>query len=112
MKKYGLFLLLLVWTFLMTACGEEGTTFEAVVLEIRDGSYYLVEPVAGSLELSSADRIVVYTGDLSSADAWPSEGEVEVGDVIEITYSGEIMETDPAQLGEVYGVKVIEKAAD
>ena len=46
MKKYGLFVLLLVWTFMMTACGEEGTTFEAVVLEIRDGSYYLVEPVA------------------------------------------------------------------
>ena len=105
MKKYGLFVLLLVWTFMMTACGEEGTTFEAVVLEIRDGSYYLVEP-------SSADRIVVYTGDLSSADAWPSEGEAEVGDVIEITYSGEIMETDPAQLGEVYRVKVVEKAAD
>ena len=78
---------------------------------VRKG-LYLKQSVEGSLELSSSDRIVVYTGDLSSADAWSSEGEAEVGDLIEITYSGDIMETDPAQLGEVYRVKVVEKAAD
>ena len=35
--------------------------------------------------------------------------EPEIGDVIEIEYAGEILETYPAQIADVYGIKVIEK---
>lgn len=76
--------------------------FQAEILEIHDGNY-LVKPVEGSWELSSADRIEV-----PIRNVHPSP-EPEIGDVIEIEYAGEILETYPAQIADVYGIKVIEK---
>lgn len=74
--------------------------FEATVLEIND-NYYLVEPVEGSQELNSANRIEV---PIPNPDSTLSP---EVGDIIKITYNGDIMETYPAQLGEVYNIRII-----
>ena len=81
---------------------EAHQVFQAEILEIHDGNY-LVKPVEGSWELSSADRIEV-----SIRNVHPSP-EPEIGDVIEIEYAGEILETYPAQIANVYGIKVIEK---
>ena len=75
------------------------SVFQAVILEVRDSSY-LVEPVEGSPELRSSDRIEVKMEHLD-----PSL-EPEVGDVIEIIHSGEIMESDPARLQDVYSIHV------
>lgn len=74
--------------------------FQAKILEIFDGSY-LVEPVEGSPELRSSDRITVSIKHLDSSL------EPEVGDIIEIIHSGEIMESDPARLQDVYSIRVI-----
>ena len=73
--------------------------FQAKILEIFD-SYYLVEPVEGSPELRSSDRIEVKMEHLDSSL------EPEVGDIIEIIHSGEIMESDPARLQDVYSIRV------
>ena len=81
---------------------EAHQVFQAEILEIYDGNY-LVKPVEGSWELSSADRIEV-----PIRNVHPSP-EPEIGDVIEIEYAGEILETYPAQIADVYGIKVIEK---
>lgn len=81
---------------------EAHQVFQAEILEIHNGKY-LVKPVEGSWELSSADRIEV-----SIRNVHPSP-EPEIGDVIEIEYAGEILETYPAQIADVYGIKVIEK---
>ena len=81
---------------------EAHQVFQAEILEIHDGNY-LVKPVEGSRELSSADRIEV-----PIRNVHPSP-EPEIGDVIEIEYAGEILETYPAQIADVYGIKVIEK---
>ena len=78
-------------------------TFEATVLETKD-NYCLVEPVEGSMELNSADRIEVQIQNLDSSS------QPEAGDIIEITYSGDITETYPAQLGEIYSIKITQKA--
>ena len=78
---------------------EAHQVFQAEILEIYDGNY-LVKPVEGSWELSSADRIEVPT-----KNAHPSP-EPEIGDVIEIEYSGEILETYPARIADVYSIKV------
>ena len=75
------------------------SVFQAVILEVRDSSY-LVEPVEGSPELRSSDRIEVKMEHLD-----PSL-EPEVGDIIEIVHSGEIMESDPARLQDVYSIHV------
>ena len=51
--------------------------------------------------MSSADRIEV-----PIRNAHPSQ-EPEIGDVIEIEYSGEILETYPARIADVYSIKVV-----
>lgn len=79
---------------------EAHQVFQAEILEIYD-SNYLVKPVEGSWELSSADRIEV-----PIRNAHPSQ-EPEIGDVIEIEYSGEILETYPARIADVYSIKVV-----
>ena len=78
------------------------SVFQAEILGIFD-SYYLVEPVEGSPELRSSDRIEVKMEHLD-----PSL-EPEVGDIIEIIHSGEIMESDPARLQDVYSIRVAEE---
>ena len=80
--------------------GSIDAVFQAVILEIFD-NYYLVEPVEGSPELRSSDRIEVKMKHLDSSL------EPEVGDIIEIIHSGEIMESDPARLQDVYSIRVI-----
>ena len=70
---------------------EAHQVFQAEILEIHDGNY-LVKPVEGSWELSSADRIEV-----PIRNVHPSP-EPEIGDVIEIEYAGEILETYPCLL--------------
>ena len=81
---------------------EAHQVFRAEILEIHDG-HYLVKPVEGSWELNSADRIEV-----PIRNAHPSP-EPEIGDMIEIEYSGEILETYPARIADVYGIKVIKE---
>ena len=80
--------------------GSIDAVFQAKILEIFDGSY-LVEPLEGSLELRSSDRITV------SMKYLDSSLEPEVGDIIEIIHSGEIMESNPARLQDVYSIRVI-----
>ena len=79
---------------------EAHQVFQAEILEIHNGNY-LVKPVEGSWELSSADRIEV-----PIRNVHPSQ-EPEIGDVIEIEYSGEILETYPARIADVYSIKVV-----
>lgn len=75
-------------------------TFQAIVLECSETSI-LAEPVEGSTELNSADQFSVPN----------TEGiQFQTGDVIEIAYDGSILETYPAQLGEVYSITLIEQA--
>ena len=82
---------------------EAHQVFQAEILEIH-GGHYLVKPVEGSWELNSADRIEVPV-----RNAHPSP-EPEIGDVIEIEYSGEILETYPARIADIYGIKIIKEA--
>lgn len=82
----------------IVVCGI-GAVFQAKILDIGEGSY-LVEPVEESPELKSSDQITVPITHLDSSL------EPEVGDVIEIFYNGEIMETYPARLAEIYHIRI------
>ncbi len=113
MKKRLLLILVMSLILTVAACGTSGggrepnvagdetATFQAVVLEIHDG-YYLVEPVEGSAELNSADRITIPMTDMDSPT------EPEVGNILEIEYDGSIEESYPAQIMNVYSIHVIE----
>lgn len=113
MKKQLLLILTMCVLLAVTACGTSGggeepeagvnekATFQGTILEIH-GDSYLVEPVDGSAELNSADRITV-----PMANMKPSP-EPEVGDVLEIEYDGSIAESYPAQIANVYKISVVE----
>ena len=112
MRKQLLLILTLSLILAVTACrtsssresevDENGKAiFQATILEIRDG-YYIVEPVDGSTELNSADQITVPMINMN-----PSP-EPEVGDVLEIEYDGSIAESYPAQITNVYSIRIVE----
>ncbi|MBO4950610.1 MAG: hypothetical protein J6E38_06295 [Clostridia bacterium] len=82
---------------------NESWTFQAILVDFYDG-FYLVEPLEDSYEGSVANQIEVPIKKLD-----PSL-EPEVGDTIEITHSGVIMEVNLSRLREVYSIKVIEEA--
>ncbi len=80
--------------------------FQAEIVEIND-SRMVVEPVEGSSELNSADRIVIFSTSVKSSAG--TLAEPKVGDLVEIEHNGTIMESYPAQLGEVYGITLLEE---
>ncbi|MCD8050170.1 MAG: YobA family protein [Clostridiales bacterium] len=105
MKRFLSLFLTLAVLFSLSACGGETAdrvTFRATILE-ADESGFLVEPVAGSAELNSSDRIVV------PVTAMESSPEPEVGDTLEIVYDGDIAESYPAQITAVYSIRVVEE---
>lgn len=107
MKRFLSLFLAFAVLFSLSACGSETTdsaTFQATILE-ADENGFLVEPVAGSEELNSADRIVV------PMTAMESSPEPEIGDTLEIVYDGDIAESYPAQINTVYSIRVVEEGS-
>lgn len=104
MKKILSFLLAILCLFALCACKEEEhtdeCTFQATVLEVHQ-TYLLVEPAEGSWERSSADQITI---SLQEKTSWPTP---QVGDVVNVFYNGELMETYPAHIGKLYRVEII-----
>ena len=89
----------------LMACNSESNqaTFEAAVLE-ADADYLLVEPVDGSVELNSADRIAISIRDAKLI------GIPKVDSLIRIVYGGTIQESYPAQIDGVESIEVIGEA--
>lgn len=81
--------------------GLSSSVLHATVLEIHDG-YFLVEPVEGSWELASSDRIKIPMKNME-----PSP-EPKVGDILEIEYDGQLQETYPARISNPYSIKIAE----
>lgn len=73
-----------------TVTAAKAVSFEATILEVYDGSV-MVQPVEGSSELRSADKITFGTKNLDDIGH-------AVGDRVKIYYGGEIMESYPAQI--------------
>lgn len=77
----------------------ETVIFQATVIEVAIHSI-LVRPIDDSLELDSADQFRIPNKE---------QLELQIGDLVEITYNGEILESYPAQLGEVYKITLLEQ---
>lgn len=77
----------------------ETLTFQATVMEVTTHSI-LVKPIDGSPELNTADEFTIPNKE---------QLEVQVGALLEITYNGAVLESYPAQLGEIYDITVIKQ---
>ena len=66
----------------------ETVTFQATVIEVT-GNSILVEPIEGSSELSSSDQFSIPNKDGL---------ELQTGNIIEIEYNGDILESHPVPL--------------
>lgn len=121
MKRYMALIFLLVCIFVLAGCADRGkditsettetkTYFKATVLEISD-AYLLVKPFEDTLESKSADQIRVSTADIGEALSLNYLAEASVGDIIEIGYHGNIAESYPAQISNIYEIKLITKEA-
>lgn len=78
---------------LLVSCGIKQTqtyTFEAEIVEVRESDFV----------------IKAESSDISLPQSYFPEGKL--GDTIEVTFDGTIMESYPMQLGKIYGVKVVE----
>lgn len=84
---------------LADGCPGEEAEFEARVIQVNENSL-LIEPSEGEEEFRSSDQISVSADDAGKLD-------LKEGDVIRVTYNGEIMETYPARLGEVYSIEAV-----
>ncbi len=111
-----LLLLLLAGLLVLTLLGctasekEEETSFTGTILE-KTESGLLVEPKEGSAELNSADKISVSLKDavlLNSQGEEISLDDFEVGKEVEITYTGGIAESYPAQIHNCLKVKLLD----
>lgn len=80
----------------------QAAVLRAMVLEVHDGYGIQVQPLEGEDEARSSDRIDVA---LSALEQVP---QIQVGDIVEITYDGMIQETYPARIPGALSVRVIE----
>lgn len=99
---------ILLITFVKNIIGNrEGNidkvSFNAIVIE-NMGNSILVNPVEGSQELQSSDKIVVRVP-VDNATL-KDLSEFKVGSKVKITYDGMIMESYPAQIN-AYDVELI-----
>ena len=115
MKKVVIILCVMIAIFSVVACSDtpaidrgdgsdnldvstDTVTFSGTILELN-GNNAIVEPFEGEPIRSSADKIVV---DLSS-----NNENFAVGDEIIVEYTGEVMESYPAQIV-VLGIEKVE----
>lgn len=116
---------IVIWLAVMTllaGCGREDTQtitdvamenayFEGIVLEKTENSI-LVEPLEGTSERNSADRIWVSTQGISEEKSLETLEEAEAGDKVGITYDGMIGESYPAQISGASMLQMVEKAGE
>ena len=106
-KLYSSICLLCLAVIILCAYGkqEKGNnepktiTFQATIIEVNSDTI-IVEPVDGSSELNSADKFSISNDE---------NLELQVGNLLEITYNGDIMESYPAQLGEVHNITIVQE---
>ncbi len=119
--KYRIYRVLLIclMIFSLSSCNTNYDTdtidtptekayFEATVLKKADNAI-LVEPSKMTSERKSSDLILININNKIEEKSLEVLDDLEVGDTVTIGYSGEILESYPAQINEVYEITLVEK---
>lgn len=91
-----------------TEVTAEKSYFEANILDITDNAI-LVEPFEITQEWKSCDQIWVSTKNIGEVKSIEALGTLNIGDAIGIGYLGEVAESYPGQINDVYEVVIVEK---
>ncbi len=110
-----IYVLVVMIIFILVGCGSEPereSSFVGVVLE-NGQDYLLVEPVEGSQELASADKIMVSIGENTQLSLNGKTDAITVEDIgadsrVEIFYNGAIAESYPAQINSSHKIVMLE----
>ena len=94
-----------------TAVTAENATFEALILEVSEGSL-LVQPVEDTTESRSASQIAVSTKGIGEEGSVEYLKTAQAGDTVSISYNGEIAESFPAQIAQAYAISLVERAPE
>lgn len=115
MKKWMCIVISCLFLSLLAACGQGQDTPAEKTATLPQGAETMVCRVVqeedGSLLLAKMDgsRTDLYTASVRGAEVTDEAGrraEIEEGDLVDVTFSGDIQETYPAQLGNVSQVIV------
>lgn len=79
---------------------QEQRTVQAQITGVEDRSF-LVAPVEGASGLSSSDLFRIPITNM------PPSPEPQVGDIVEITYDGFILDSYPAQFSNIHSIRVV-----
>lgn len=105
MKRLLSLLLILACMMTLSACEKGQVYFNATVLELNDGSVKVKCTDAFDSGISVNEEFSVST-DVVSAKGAP---ELVVDDHIRVVFNGEIMESDPLQLGTVFAIYLLDE---
>ena len=113
MKKTIFLLCLLLAAALLFSCAGQPEETDApkylFAAVIEAGTSPLVEPVEGSWELSSADRIYIDTSAMTDEQSVFTLRALREGDTVRISYDGMIAETYPAQINGGTEIRFVDK---
>lgn len=106
---------LIIVLSLLMACSKsprDEASFTGIVLEIGD-NYLMVEPAAGSKELTSTDKIMVFIGENTQLGSEKNSRDITLEDMsegnrVEIFYSGEIATSYPGQINNPFKIVLLE----
>lgn len=87
------------------------STFALEGRVLQNKGLLLMKPNPGEEEQSHADQFAIAQaqGAVLSQDGTPiSLKEIQPGALLQVTYSGEVLDTYPAQLAHVYTIRVLE----
>lgn len=110
MKRLGALLLALVCMMTLFGCGNEKRQmyFSASVLEINDGFVKVKCTDAFDSGIPVNAEFSVSTDTVAAGGA----PKMAVGDPIRVVFNGEIMESEPIQLGIVYAIYLLDENGD
>lgn len=90
-------------------CGTD--TMKGIVLEIRDGSL-VIAPDEESWVRSSSDQVVAGTAECTDKASQEALKRLAIGDTVEVTFSGNVLETYPASIGNVSALRILSRTAE
>lgn len=110
MKRSAAFILTLLCLFTLSACSSEKAFFIAKVLEIGDSTILIEVTDKGNCGVSIGDQIRFSSEKLGGV--LENDSSIVTENYLRVEFNGEIMETYPLKLGEIFSIDITDSKGD